>query len=414
MTQRGSSERFQYDNQNYFQLASIQSVSLGYSVIIIGNVLAQKYGAGTAISSIIVGNLILWLIGIGIISSTDRTQSNAIENFKSYIGKYGALLTAVILMFAFLNWYALQINSSVSALNTLYHFDMKWEKDVIVRTGAAFGLISALFSVGGIRFLKWITVCSLPILLCFHLYGILSSDISIPIKNTWGLSFPAVLFAIITLLPGVLNFPTFFRHSRSRPHSYFALTLLTVLITFFEISTIWIKFSNFPAETLVFKTSITAFIIILSLICTNLLNIYLASAAWETVIPRFSASKGYAIIGLLGTLTYTFVQISSPVQFLEDLSNAYISCLGIILLMAFILKMIVKHRPRPFEKGLNMTSWIFGCMISTLYEINHPLQGVEALLAGVKASLLFFVCVLFVEETIWATRKKMQSVARNK
>jgi purine-cytosine permease-like protein len=410
MAERASSQRFQYDNQNYFQLASIQSVSLGYSVINIGDLLAQKYGAGTAILSIIIGNLLLWLIAIGIISSTERAKSNAIENFKSYVGKYGAICTAVILMFAFINWYALQINSSISALNNLYHL----EKDVIIRAGAALGLLSALFSIGGIRLLKWITVCSLPILLSFHMYGILSSDVSIPIKNTWSLSFPAILFSVLALLPGVINFPTFFRHSRSKAHSYFALTILTILITFFEISTIWVKFSNFPAEHLLFNTFMAGFVIILSLTCANLLNIYLASAVWETVVPRFSATKGYAIIGLAGTLTYTFVQISSPVQFLEDLSNAYIACLGIILLMAFILKIIVKHRPRPFEKGINMTSWVFGCMISTLYEINYPLEGVDALLAGVKASVLFFVCVLFVEETVWATRKKMQSMVRNK
>jgi hypothetical protein len=146
--------------------------------------------------------------------------------------------------------------------------------------------------------------------------------------------------------------------------------------------------------------------IIVMFICVNLLNIYLASACLETIAPRFSSAKGYAIIGLLGTLTYTFLQISTPVQFLEDLTNSYIGILGIILLMAYLLKIAVKHRPRPLQKALNMSTWILGCIVSTVYEINHPLEGVDALLAGVRASLLFFLIVLFCEEVVWAAQKK--------
>ncbi len=393
-----------YDNQNCFQLASIQSGGPGLSVIIIGKQLAEQYGAGTTICSILLGNLILWLIGIAIISMVERRQANAIDNFKNYIGKYGGMLAALVLIVAFLNWYAFQINFSMRELNGLFQFDLSGRQEGIgVKFGAALGLLTALLSIGGIRLLKWIAVSCLPLLFFYHLYWLIKPDVAISIKGTWGLSFPAVLTTVLILLPGVINFPTFFRHSRSKAHSYLAITLLSLLVSFFEISTIWMQFLSTPGKGLVLP--ITIFVVLILTIC-NLLNIYLASACWKTFVPQYEGGKEFAIIGLFGTLVYTFIQISTPVQFLMDLTNAYIACLGVVLLMAYLIRIIVKHRPRPLEKGISLATWLFGCLVATVYEVNHFLQGVDALLVGINASLLFFLCVIFVEETAWAVRKK--------
>lgn len=400
-----SESRFQYDNQNFFQLACIQSASLGLSVIIVGQQLSKQYGAGTAICSIALANLILWLIAVGIISMTDKAQSNAIENIKTYIGKYGSLTAALILLLAFMNWYAYQINATLSEFHALLQMKEKWQSDVALRFGAALGLLSALLSIGGIRLLRKLTVAIFPLLFSYHLYSITVSDLSIPIKGSLGLSFSAILTAILTLLPGVINFPTFFRHSRSKAHSFLALTLLTIFITFFEISTIWMNFSFLQPETSTIL--LTSLFLILILTLCNLLNIYLASACWEAIIPHIGGGKEYAIIGLFGTLTYTFVQISTPVQFFQDLTNSYLAILGIVLLMAYLLRIIVRHRPRLFERSINLSAWLFGCVVSTIYEIQHFLHGVDALLAGVNGSILFYLAVIFIEETAWALRKKM-------
>ena len=151
---------------------------------------------------------------------------------------------------------------------------------------------------------------------------------------------------------------------------------------------------------------ISAAFVILILTTCNLLNIYLASACWQAFVPRFGGAKGFAIIGLLGTLTYTFIQISAPVQFLQNLTNAYIAILGVVLLMAYLLRIVLKHRPRPFEKAISLATWLFGCVVATIYESQHYLSGIPSLISGVNASILFLLCVIFVEETTWALRKK--------
>lgn len=397
-------------DQNFFQLACILSAPMGLSSVIVEE-LANKYGAGTAISSIFLGNLILWLIALSIISMASQYRIDAIQNVREYLGKYGALLTALILIFAFLNWFVHHINTSVTILRNIFDFDSYGGKDLIVRLGAALGFFSALLVIGGIRFLKWMAVISLPGLFCYHLYAIFVSDYSIPSQEGLGLSFFGIISAMLILLPGVINLPTFFRHSRSRADSYLALTLLTIFITFFEISSIWIRFSNFKqvfsqtGSYLIFFSGITAICIILTLTLANLLNIYFASAAWATFIPRFEGAKGHSIIGLLGTAAYTFIQISSPIYFFEDLANAYIATLGIVMLISFLIRLIVRHRPRTFEKTINGLSWLFGCAVATFLEIQNHDQGVYALLSGVCASSLFFLAIIFIEETVWSARK---------
>ena len=394
--------RIYYDKQSFVQLASIQSASLGLSVISIGPQLATLYGAGTAICSIMLGNLILWLVAMTVLSKFDYERANAIEYIKGYIGKYGGILAALILMVAVLNWYAHQITFSMAALSSLFQDGMC--RGMAIRIGAALGLLCALLAMGGIRLLKQMTVISLPLLFCYHIYVITASDRSVPLAGTWGLSFSAVTSSVLILLPGVINFPTFFRHSQSQAHSFLALTLLAILITFFEVTTIWMDFSF--SNGIVSSVMMSVFII-LSLTYSNLINIYLASACWETFASRFSGPKGFAIIGLFGTLTYTFIQVSTPVQFLQDLTNAYIANLGVVLFLVYLTRIIVKHRPRSLEKSINLATWLCGCSIATLYEIQHFLKGEEALFVGATASLLFYMGVIFIEETGWAVKNRL-------
>jgi hypothetical protein len=394
---------FQYDNLNFFQLSSILSASLGLSAVIVGKTLATQHGAGTAICSLAIGNLILWLIATAIITMVDKTDATAIDNIKSYLSAYGGIPIALIFMMAFLGWYASQIDFSIKALNGLNLYQSEAQQGMLIRVGAVLGLFSAMLAMGGIHLLRVIAVCAFPAIFLYYLYTIVTSSHSVSFAGTWGISFQGIVAAILVILPGVINFPTVFRHSRSKAHSFLSLTLFTILITSFEASTIWMDLS--ATRSILQETTLIIFIISI-LTLTNLMNVYMASASWASIIPKFGSSKGFAIIGLLGTLFYTFIQISAPMQFLQNLTNAYIAVLGIVLLIAYLLRILLKHRPRPFEKMINLTTWLVGCVAATIYEWQHFLEGVSSLLAGVSVSLLFLLCVLFIEETLWATRKK--------
>lgn len=373
----------------------------------IGSQLARQYGAGVAICSILLGNLILWLIAMSIISMAMEDRINAIENAKRYLGKYGALFMGLVLIVAFIGWYVIQINASIPSLGKYFHVE---RKDTLIRVGAGLGFLTALLSVGGIRFIKWLMSISLPPVFCYYLYAMFRSDFSIASIDSWGLSLPAIITTILLLLPGVVNLPTFFRHAHSRADCYLALTFMTFLISLFEISTIWMKFTDDPqivylgSNTPIFSLATLVFIV-LTLICTNLLNIYFASACWESFVPHFEGAKGYAIIGLIGTATYTFIQIYSPVRFLEDLANCYIASLGTVLLIAFLVRIIVRHRPRQWEKKINGFCWFIGCLMATVATVQNIHDDIGPLIIGIVSSAFVFLMIIFIEETVWSARQ---------
>ena len=400
-------------NQTFYHLSCIQNVGQSIPAAMVGKLLLNQFGAGTAICSIFVGNIILWLIGLAIISMVYQERTNAIDNIKGYLGKYGSLTFALALIAAFLAWYVNQINASLIALKDIPQFKHLLETGFEIRLGATLGLLSAILAIGGIRLLKWLTVLTFPFLACYCMYAIFMSNYSPIFKSTWGLSISAVIMVVLLNLPGVINLPTFFRHSRSRADSFLALSCMAIFITFFEFSTIWMDFSTIfefvgtqrVASSTIMQIIPFTFFLILTSTCSNMLNIYLASACYESFIPKFYGTKGLAIMGLLGTTVYTFIQISSPIIFTINLLNNYIGVMGIVLLIAVLSRLVIQHRPRTFEKSINFASWLMGCAVSTILEIQAPDQSIHSLFYGMSASALFFLAIFFIEETVWSIQK---------
>lgn len=396
-----------FHDQKWFHLGTILSVPFTLPMIVIGKQLTTQYGPGTAICSIIVGNLILWLIGMTIISMTAGTRSNAIANVKNYLGRYGALFMWLILMVSFLNWFVHQIHAAMPSIGSYLGEERKF---ILVRWGAGFGFFTTLLSIGGIRLIKWATISVFPFVFIYYVFSIIRSDYAISFADGIGISMPAVVSTMLVLLPGMINLPTLFRHSRSKADSYFGLAIMTVLISFFEISTIWMTFSDnfnllYAGSEYTFFSIATLSFISFTLVCMNLINIYYASACWETYVPRFEGAKGYVIIGLMGTAAYTFIQVYAPIRFFEDLTNCYLASLGTVLLIAYLIQIVVKHRPRRFEKTLNGFCWLMGCVVCTILTVNDLQDGVHPLLMGAVVSSAIFLCIIFIEETVWSFKQ---------
>lgn len=400
--------------QNFWQLAAIQSSALGLPGILIGSQLAKSYGAGTAVVSICIGNLLLWIIGLAIISMAARERNNALENVKGFLGGIGSQIATLVLIIAFLTWYILQLKSTSSAIDNLFINSPRVQKYTNLRLGVLLGIITAWISMGGIKSIKKITTVCFPFLLVFLVFLMFFSKKTTNFQGTWDISFSAIISTTTVTLPGIINLPTFFRHSKSRAHSFLALILITIFVSLFQILSIFIGFSepeNFFSEIISFDSAIYFQIVlglifvILAMACVNLVNIYFASAAWEQILPHNLNPKEYVIVGLFGTAGYAFLQAFEPMQFIENLSDNCIANLGIVLLIAFLVKIIAKHRPRPLEKFVSGVCWLLGCITTLLALLNNPNNENQALFLGIGTSIVAFLFILFIEETIWSTKK---------
>lgn len=397
-------------HQNFWQLTSIQSASQSIPGILIGGMLTQQYGAEVAITSIGIGNLILWLIGLGVISMAYQEKTNAIENARRYLGKFSGLLMALVLFIAFLSWYMLEIQTVITTLSPLFPADTPWFSGAL---GVFLGLVIAALSMGGILLIRKICVIAFPFLLFCVLYAIFSSHASPSFTGHWGFSLSGIISIGAINLSGIVNLPTFFRHSQSRADSILALTLMTVFDVLFQIVSIFtgvIDPSQVLAAYLVphaFSGALLLAILFigLSMICLNLTNIYFASASLEAVLPRLTGSKGFLLIGSLGTAIYALLQNPTFMLLLENMADNFLANLGIILLISFLIKVMIKHRPRAFEKLVSTSCWVVGCLISLIVLISNPQNPNLSLTAGISGSMIAFLCIVFCEETRWAMNK---------
>lgn len=403
-------------SHNFWQLGSILGTALGVPAMVIGGQLAREHGPGTAFISICIGNLILWIIGLGIITMAE-SRNHAIENVKAYLGKYTGIFAALVWVSSFLIWYSLQIKGASDAIGGVFQDQNDW------KFGLLLGLIVAIISIGGIRIIKRLCVVVLPLLICFAIYAIAISKTQVTFKGSWGYSFSAILSVILIWLPFSVNLPTLFRHSRSRVDSILGLSLKACLLIFFQTFTILANIdaptaiiSNYTNSSLMINGVLTIIFIVLSYMCVNLLNIYFASAGWETIIPKHRSPFEYLFVGLIGTLVYIFLQFfyRTPIlpysmKFLETILTSFIANLGIVLLIDFLIGILIKHRLRRLEKLWSSICWACGCMTAIIAKVQTPNRTTsDVLLTGIATTALAFLIVVFIEEAAWSIKKLLR------
>ncbi len=395
-------------NQNFWQLACINGAALGLPAMVVGGALAQAYGAAAALSSILIGNFILWIVGLGIISMAGD-RDHAIENVKDYLGKGTSIFAAFIWVLAFLIWYTLQIKGVSLALTPQIRGPNEW----IV--GGCLGLVVAVLGIGGIRLIKKACTVCLPLMMFYVVYAALTSESSVGFGEGWAISLPGILAIILVWLPGTVNLPTFFRHSRSRADTVFGLILVTLLHVFFQAGAVFMHVAD-SGSFLLNKSEqgdvIGIGFVLICFILSNLLNIYYASAGWETILPVKRNRIEYFLVGFFGSLAYViFLILPSQdtvrftMEFWESILSSFIASLGAVLLIAFLIRLVVNHRPKPFEKIWSALCWFIGCGTALVVQIQTlDFDSNQALVTGVTASVLSYLIIMFIEETIWSIK----------
>ncbi len=397
-------------NENFWTIGCILGI-LGIPGMIIGGQLARSYGTSSAIISICIGNLILWILGLGIISMTEG-KGHAIDNIKKHFGKWSGFLAAILFLADFLIWYTLQLSITTSTLSNLFHIDEEW------KIGVTLGCAAALLSIGGFKMLKWACLIAFPIITALIIYSIAIQTEATP-TGKFQFSYFAIFLVMMSYLSGMVNLPTFFRHSRSKTDSILALSLIMIihisfqtLMIFSKIDTSLINMMNGIQETnsLLYLSIITIFSLVL-FFSINLTNIYFVSACWEMLFPKDYRSRKYILFGIIGTVAYIYLRSSSSSKVLlmpENIMNYSMAILLLALLINFLISLAVKHRLRYLDKFLGSISWLIGCATTLYFLVKTPDNPNKALLFGAIATLLFSMSTVFIEETVWSIKKIKQ------
>ncbi|MBP9842354.1 MAG: hypothetical protein KBC64_08055, partial [Simkaniaceae bacterium] len=262
-------------SQRWWYLSSIQLAGgvISLPVIGIGSHLALSYGLATAITSILIGNLFVLFISYLMIAMSFPRRLNAVENAKQYIGVAGSKIFAVFILTSALGWSGWILLSGAHLLHKHPFFST-------LATGSLVGGIASfvlLIGIKGLKNLALFTVIPLLGLLAFLISDGMSEMAILP-KSSHLLSLPAIALAISPSIGAIMDYPTFFRHSKTTKDAYIAIGVIFVITCIVEMAGFMLLNSHLDPN----QHQLLTFFVILSMITGACWNIYAASVGWES------------------------------------------------------------------------------------------------------------------------------------
>lgn len=381
--------------QPWWQLLSIQAGgTICLPVIMIGQLVCQKFGWLAALLSVGLGNLFLLAIGYLLASlSTYRPQST-VEHAASYFGERGKLLFASFMMFSMLGWFGIQLNvMSLSCEQLLNMFGIATTYHV---RNVGIGIIISAVMCLGMKAMKGLSYFCAPLLGLTLLYATCFSEGSLPSVAPLTISWLGGLSLIIGAnIAAVIDLPTYFRHAKSGKDAKICILMLYgIIVPFIEIVGIYLSAVTGGDSILdvlqkghgaLWMMWVSCFVL-LSGWATNNANLYSSVTSSYSLPGRFSPIIRTLILGIIGTAIACFNPLGN-IEHILDLLSVTIGGMGAVILANYLLERSnSKYRNLPWS---TFASWLSGIIIGIFSFFFHGLTtGVPAFDAFVTSFLI--------------------------
>lgn len=402
-------------NQSSWQLASIQVAgiislpSLASSILLL-----QKYNFFSALITIFVGNLILWIIRFGLIKISFNERKSTLDLSYDCFGKAGAHIIAIALLADTLAWFFIHTSVASDILVFLFNFENSSGINHFIQISIIIGVLSTLLCMEGMKSLRILASFSLPILLATFVLMLISStsiQTSAKIASGSGISLSGLGLVLGSSLGFSVDLPTFFRHRKSWKESKNALTLFQVSSLLIAIGGLFLaQIISINLETGGFEIGflnklqryLLSIFILISVVYANVYNIYSSSVGWELVAPSaLVGRKEYMILGL--TLTIFFIscfKIFSLHRFLDIADSSMIN-LCIVLFWFFLTLVVIPNSSNIREKFLYFFAWLISSSLNFFQVFYYGFISSHVLLT----SFLIIIVFAIIKQLIYFRRK---------
>ncbi len=382
---------------NFWHTTSIlTSGAASFPILFYSYQLVQLYGWANALITLIIGNILLWLIGLGIISMGYRQRKNTLENARDYTGPVGGYLVGILLVLSTVAWFVWELNIATESVLKLVPLDQTDYMARFVQVGVLLGVLSTVFAMEGIVALRWLTFICFPlIIVAFIIASVLSPSIATPPNP--GFTLAGLPLVIAANLAVTVDYPTFFRHSRTRLQSLISLTGIQIFKFLIAIFGVAIGGTLAPTSSLVFEGDfigpmdlriVLIALIILTYFCVNVANIYSASVGWEVIAPILAGRKEYLILGLGLTTIFVLVTRILSMDALIISTDAALSSLGVVLIVAFLLRLWSKQTPNRVDYINYLIAWLAGTTVGTLGDLEVFSTPIPTFLLSAASTIL--------------------------
>lgn len=402
--------------QSWWQMTSIQiGGAICLPMIMIGQELARSYGFAKAAAAIVIGNFLLFLLGLVKVKMAYENKKTTINNAKEYFDTRGIKFFALNMIISLLGWFAIQLNlitlsvqtclQSIFGLGSVSSLEYKVAGINIlgpVALNIIFGAIITIVATRGIRALNKLSDVSMPVLclvIGYTLYKALvyGQPASVPVVD----SFRGISLVLAGSLLVIVDAPTYYRFSRSLKESYISIFVTMVLATtMVELAGTYIAIRMHGAnilETLTLGSSVGYQIFILLFLVlagwtTNNANLYSCAVTLESIYKKLTLAKSILIVGFLGTILSCFDLIKN-FETVLSLMGIFVSAMGAVVAVRYISKLFIPNLPKAGAQ--NLFAWGCGVLQGFLvfYKI-FAISGIEIIDAFLVAAFVSLIQVL--------------------
>jgi purine-cytosine permease-like protein len=383
---------------SYIQLAGVISIpSLTSSIL-----LSQKYSFLSCLFTILIANIILWIVRYGIIKITHKSRKSTLDIAYDYFGKIGALVIAIALLIDTIAWFFIHTSVAGDLFISLTKMDERSNINHFVQISSVIGIVCTLFCMQGMRSLRRLALITLPVLIGIFILLITTSyTVSPKVDLAQEFTIAGLGMVLGYNLGFSIDLPTFFRHRRSWKDSVNALAIFQIISFLISLGGLFLgnlvglneNTGNYQAGLLNdVQTVLLIAFILFSAIYANVYNVYSSSVAWEILAPAptLVGRKEYMILGLSLTILFISFYKTFSIHTLLDIADSAMINLCLILFWVYITKNIFKKEPSSsWDRHLFHASWLVTSALNTTQVIRYGFISNQVLITSTVLLSLF-------------------------
>lgn len=374
--------------QNWKQLILVQAGgAICLPVFIIGHALAKTYGIGSALTAIILGNLLLLGMGVVSASSSAVNRKSTAECAVDVFGLSGKELFSGAMVFSMIGWFAIQLNIMTSSLAGFVGGEITLVLNILL------GSLITLVGIRGMGSIEALASLSMPFLIITIGYALFSSsDGSQIMPATEAFTFSGISLVLASGIAAVIDLPTFFRLAKTRKDGILAACLLFGCVLPLVESVGLYLFMQAKGDSLVqvlvqdsshvlWKIWVMGFLLLVGW-TTNNANLYSAAVSLQTLSPKSSDCSRTLIAGALGTFL-SCLNLLEHLVLVLDLIGIVLGSMGAVIVFHFVFQQKDAQRE-------NLYAWLIGVLggLGSYYvELSNPVLYAFIVTLIIKAIL---------------------------
>ncbi len=389
-----------------FRVAAVSSmVSFSLPTFIAGIEVAYGVGEAMALSAILGGSFIIFLVGWLMGSIGARTGFNSYLLVRLAFGDTGARLVNLAFSISLLGWFGINLNLFGRAIAGLSSDVLGTvPPELAVTIGAS--ILITVTTIIGFRAINVVSTLMIPVLMLvalIFLMAVLERGTAEPLTTVDGMSLGDGISSIVgSIVIGCIIMPDITRFLRS---SSGALLTSGASYMVFQPFVMWVGASaafalltdDITSMMLTLGLGLGAFaIIIAGSWVLNALNLYSAVLGVTASFPRVNARNTTILLGALGVTAGLMNILDSFVEFLFYLSIVFIPVAGVVIVDHFVVRpnhysvdAVADNQPLNLP---GLLAWFVGAAVALAGAegLITSVTTVAAIDAIVVSSLLYF------------------------